>query len=656
MRLLKRNGRALSLVKRIAKRVISWDERTRNLSLVNNWNNHLDLLAVKQYYYNEDQQESVPLKINDGDPKAVAFYLPQFHPIPENDKAWGKGFTEWTNVASGQPRFVGHNQPLYPADLGYYDLRVDEIMKQQIDLAVQHNIYGFCFYYYWFSGHRPLEMPIKKFLDHQEWDFNFMICWANESWTKRWDGQDDKPIIAQKYSKTTPLDFIKDVEPILTDERYIRVQGRPVLAVYRIEMLGDDPKEYTHIWRDYFKKRHNLELHLVSVLSHADTDPTLFGFDAAIEFVPGGMGRRESFFQKYAVNQADRLLDPNFTDEPNDYRKIVLGGEFFDTKYGFPTYKCVMPSWDNDSRKKGKGSTIFFNDSPDLYALWLKDALSHRKPETPLTFINAWNEWGEGTVLEPSRHYGHALLNRSERVIRSEMESRRNPDKPQRVAVIVYIASSEYLNLLLDRLNDLAGCMLSLYFTLPPEYAELLPVIQKVFPDAVVMVVPKRGQDVLPFVQIMRKIQEDVSIANILKICIDSTRASENALKSLIGSKARIDKHLSVLDKDTVILPDVAQADIVVSDFERTRIQELIGSMKVETRTHTQNQAKQGWRDCGTCWVPRSFLEPLMDLCLLPEDFEPDYGQDNNTMARIIRLCIGELARSTDKMYCTDIE
>src|SRR5262245_46650535 len=224
---------------------------------------------------------------SNGPPRLLAFYLPQYHPIPENDRWWGAGFTEWTNVAKARPRFKGHYQPHLPADLGFYDLRLPEVRMAQAEMARSHGIDGFCYYYYWFSGKRLLERPLNEVLRSGEPDFPFCVCWANENWTRRWDGRDHEMLIAQTYSRTDDLRFIRSLLPALADPRYIKVHGKPLLLVYRVDHLPD-PAATADLWREEAVKMGLPGLFLCTVACRATLDlpPSSIGFDAAVEFQP----------------------------------------------------------------------------------------------------------------------------------------------------------------------------------------------------------------------------------------------------------------------------------------------------------------------------------------------------------------------------------
>lgn len=336
--------------------------------------------------------------------KLIAFYLPQFHPSPENDAWWGKGFTEWTNVTRAKPQFAGHYQPHLPGELGFYDLRHVEVQQRQIELAKLHGVYGFCYHHYWFGGTRLLRRPLEQFLAHPELDFPFCLCWANENWTRRWDGLEDELLIGQKHSPDDDLAFIRDIEPALRDPRYIRVGDRPLVIVYR-PALFPAASATADRWRVFCREVGLGELFLASTHAFDQRDPRDFGFDAALEFAPNNM-------PNLAMAEAPHL-NPAFRGTLYDYRQLVDTNRGRPGPDGYPLFRCVTPMWDNEPRRPSHG-VIFANSSPTLYGEWLEIACQwterHLGEDMPFVFVNAWNEWAEGAHLEPDRRYGYAYL------------------------------------------------------------------------------------------------------------------------------------------------------------------------------------------------------------------------------------------------------
>jgi len=343
--------------------------------------------------------------------RLITFYLPQFHPIPENDAWWGKGFTEWTNVAKARPWFKDHLQPQLPADLGFYDLRVDEVREEQARLASRYGISGFCYYYYWFNGRRLLERPLEAMLATGKPDFPFCICWANESWTRRWDGSEHDVLMEQVHSPDSDRQFIQDIIPILKDPRYIRVAGAPILLVYRFSLMPD-PISATETWREACREAGIERLHIAAVQSFGIQDPRLFGCDSAVEFPPHGVSARE-------ISGDVEDLDPAFKGKIYDYRDLIASDEMR-AKTPYPVFPTVMPSWDNTARRGATGH-VFHNSSPEAYETWLRNAIARTAAEPVegerMVFINAWNEWAEGTHLEPDRKWGHAYLEATKRCL-----------------------------------------------------------------------------------------------------------------------------------------------------------------------------------------------------------------------------------------------
>ncbi|HTW37462.1 MAG TPA: glycoside hydrolase family 99-like domain-containing protein [Steroidobacteraceae bacterium] len=342
------------------------------------------------------------------DLRAIAFYLPQYHPIPENDAWWGQGFTEWTKVVDAKPLFHGHHQPQLPGPFGFYDLRISEVREAQAQLARQYGIHGFCYYHYWFDGKRLLERPFTEVLASGQPTLPFCLCWANENWTRRWDGQSKEVLIAQNYSADGDRAMIRELIPAFKDPRYIRVRGMPLFLVYRAGELPD-PRATARIWRDEAVAAGLPGLYLCRVESMVEAvlqqDPAQIGFDAACEFPPHGI-------RVTRPNIAMAGLEPDFAGFIYDYTEVARD---FATR-PTPTYRRfhgVMPSWDNTART-GRRASLAVNSSPQVYRAWLEMVVNRTRRDAPegerLVFINAWNEWGEGCHLEPDRRYGLTWL------------------------------------------------------------------------------------------------------------------------------------------------------------------------------------------------------------------------------------------------------
>lgn len=344
---------------------------------------------------------------NKDDVRGIAFYLPQFHPIPENDLWWGRGFTEWTNVAKAKPNFEGHYQPRIPADLGYYDLRLPEVMQHQAALARRYGIYGFCYYYYWFNGKRLLERPIEQMLASGQPKYPFCLCWANENWTRRWDGQDREILIGQAHTDDDDGAVIRDLIRYFRSPSYIRIQGKPLVLVYRVTLFPD----FSHtaaIWRQICRDDGIGDIYIANVesfeLVSASKHPGTMGCDAAVEFPPQGMA------EPYA--QSAQFLNSSFNGAVADYRDLLMR---YVTRE-IPSYRrfmCVMPGWDNTARRQNN-SFCFEHATPGAFQAWVETAIARTKQQHAgderLLFINAWNEWAEGAYLEPDLRYGHSFL------------------------------------------------------------------------------------------------------------------------------------------------------------------------------------------------------------------------------------------------------
>ena len=380
-------------------------------------------------------------------------YLPQFHPIPENDEWWGKGFTEWTNVTTAKPLFKGHYQPRLPADLGYYDLRVPEVREAQAELARNAGIEGFCYYHYWFGGKRLLERPFSEVIASGKPDFPFCLCWANQTWSGIWHGAPNRILVEQTYPG--PEDNRKHflaLRDAFLDERYLRIGGRPIFAIYR-------PLEIPHVarfiqeWQELACRSGLPGIHFVAHLVQGESawDYKSCGFDSCVVLNTLKVFRvsaRELFLEANKNWSRRSTLHSQMGSNGDFYRgelrhwlwrqSRALSGQFSEVRLyrnaqrffldncsdQADVYPCVIPNWDNTARSGLRG-TVLHDSTPDLFRMHLRDALAlvqSRTVDQRLVFIKSWNEWAEGNYLEPDKRFGSDYL----KVVREEIS--RGPD------------------------------------------------------------------------------------------------------------------------------------------------------------------------------------------------------------------------------------
>ncbi|HEX8950169.1 MAG TPA: glycoside hydrolase family 99-like domain-containing protein [Dissulfurispiraceae bacterium] len=348
--------------------------------------------------------------------RLIAYYLPQFHPIPENDEWWGKGFTEWTNTAKAKPLFPGHYQPHIPTDLGFYDLRVPEARAAQAELARTYGIEAFCYYHYWFAGRRLLERPFNEVLKSGEPDFPFCLCWANETWTGRWHGNPGRILIEQTYPGTKDdINHFYCLLDAFADRRYMRVDGRPVFIVYNPDQLPN-PRKTTDCWRELASRAGLKGLYLIGA-ANKPWSASKNGFDAA---TTRKMFHRKALGEMKGLRKVKRLIR-KFQGYPVDiysYKKILP--HLFMAEASMPdVHPCVIPNWDNTPRC-GMEGLAFYGSTPELFRKHLRATLEQvsLKPfEKRLVFVKSWNEWAEGNHLEPDLKFGKAYLE----IIREEV-------------------------------------------------------------------------------------------------------------------------------------------------------------------------------------------------------------------------------------------
>ncbi len=349
--------------------------------------------------------------------RPIAIYLPQFHPIPENDEWWGKGFTEWTNVAQAQPLFRNHYQPKYPADLGYYDLRCVDTQIEQAKMARAHGIYGFAYYHYWFHGKRLLHRPMDTLLQNNNIDLPFCLFWANETWSRRWLGEEKDILIKQTYSCEDDQKHIKHLLHIFNDKRYITVDGRPVFIIYRPTHFPDIRKTLETFRTQCAADGVNTPYFIASNSHAGRKDLRQYGFDAILNFEPQ-LGVLPDFLndelamRKLGANLKVGILDARLKIYDYQLAKEKMYRRTFD----YPNFPCSFVNWDNSARR-GRNGIIMHNVSAEIFEKYLHlhiESLKRMKydhPDENFVFINAWNEWAEGNYLEPDIKYGYQFLN-----------------------------------------------------------------------------------------------------------------------------------------------------------------------------------------------------------------------------------------------------
>ena len=359
--------------------------------------------------------------------RLIAFYLPQFHPIPENDEWWGKGFTEWTNVVKARPLFKGHYQPHIPADLGYYDLRVPETRTAQAEMAREHGIEGFCYWYYWFAGKRLLERPFCEVLESGKPDFPFCLSWANQTWTGVWHGAPDRILIEQTYPGVKDYEsHFYAVLDAFSDSRYITIEGKPVFLVFRPQELPD-PKRFIDCWRELAIKSGLKGLYFIGMAGPSWV-PTDYSFDASVPNVFGialSKSHRSSRSYLYRIcrklaSKGMRQLYRELSSKPLVYLyKDVIKHLTPPLEKDFDQYPCVIPNWDNTPRSGARG-IVLHDSTPELFRVHLKEAIAQiydRMYDKRVVFVKSWNEWAEGNYLEPDQRFGKAYLE----VVKEEM-------------------------------------------------------------------------------------------------------------------------------------------------------------------------------------------------------------------------------------------
>jgi len=350
-------------------------------------------------------------------PKFIAFYLPQYHTIPENDMWWGKGFTEWIRLKSAKPLFNNHYQPRIPYN--YYDLSNVNEMVQQARLAQEYGIYGFCYYHYWFNGKLLLETPLKNMLKNKEVDIPFCLSWANEKWTRAWEGKSKEVLIDQEYGgKNEWEEHFSYLLGYFKDSRYIKIDGRHVILIYRTASFSKFD-EMISFWNVKMNENGFNDLYVIETLNSFQKQPTCKYSQAVVEFEPmftvgnnnKNINRIKRITKKYLpflFNKTYRLFDYDYV-----WKKIINRNNIYKGK---KVFLGAFTDWDNSPRFGSKGA-IFTNVTPEKFGYYLSIQAKRSKGE--FVFINAWNEWAEGAYLEPDKKNSTKLLDEVKKISNS---------------------------------------------------------------------------------------------------------------------------------------------------------------------------------------------------------------------------------------------
>lgn len=587
--------------------------------------------------------------------KVMAFYLPQFHAIPENDKWWGKGFTEWTNVTRAVPQYEGHYQPHLPGELGFYDLRNGGVLRRQVELARAHGVHGFCFYFYWFAGHRLLEDPLLTFLSDKSIDLAFSLCWANENWTRRWDGHDQDVLIGQKHSPEDDLAFIEYVSRYMRDPRYLTIDGKPQLTVYRPSLLPN-ARETAARWRKYCRENGIGEIYLALTLSFDSFKPEDIGFDGVIEFPPNNTFPPD-------ITASALRLNPGFSGAVYDWRCYVERSKAYPTP-SYDTFRGVCPSWDNEARKPGRGTSLKYS-SPRGYEDWLCNAVREttsreRNKDKQLVFVNAWNEWAEGAHLEPDARLGYAYLNATSRALRRAAENAPTRAGPDRVVVVVHAFYPELLPEIVQFLNQWTIPARVVATTVHGKREAVQRALANLKMPFEVREFVNRGRDILPFLKIAGELI-NAGEQLVLKLHTKKSLHREDGdawrldLLSKLAAPERVEFALGAFQQDSTLALMAPAGHILSMDTywgsNADAVHYLCRRMGVEKPDHEKAVFPAG----SMFYVRLNAIRPLLDSHLDESEFEPEAGQVDGTLPHAIERVFGVLAtRNGARMRSTD--
>lgn len=564
--------------------------------------------------------------------RALAFYLPQYHSIPENDGWWGEGFTDWHNVRNARPLFTNHDQPRAPSDLGYYDLSRKATIERQAAMIRAAGLEGVCIYYYWFNGKRLLDKPLELIHENPDIDLDYCLCWANENWTRAWDGSEWDVLIAQHYSERDDIDFIAHVSRYFSDERYIRVHGKPLLLVYRLDLLPD-PRATVARWRRFCLERGIGEI-FVMTTEFTDKSPEEYGADAGVDFPPHRVSGP-------AFNGARDLhgLSPSFDGGVHDYNEMVLNSTM--RPHDPRIFRAATMAWDNSARRPDGDPTIFINGTPARYERWLSRLCKEAKlrdEEERLVFINAWNEWAEGVYLEPDSQCGYAYINATRRAVT------RCEENVPRLAVVLHLFYWDLADELADYIANVPFPF-DLYVTATEGvFPQAFSFFNHRFPRAAVNVVEveNRARDIGPFLTKFTSRYYDYDL-----VCKVHSKKSPHApslsgwrsflLDRLLGSEAQIREIVNEFDRDPKLgllyptyFPEIQSS--ITWGQNRALLRDLFSSLDIDFDPASPCAFPAG----SMFWFRPRALSTLIDFDFLMEEFPEETGQTDGTLAHAI--------------------
>jgi len=587
--------------------------------------------------------------------KVMAFYLPQFHAIPENDNWWGKGFTEWTNVTRAIPQYEGQHQPHLPGELGFYDLRNGEVLRRQAELARAHGVHGFCFYFYWFAGRRLLEDPLLIFLNDQSIDLAFSLCWANENWTRRWDGHDHDVLMGQKHSPEDDFAFIDYVSKYMRDPRYLRVDGKPLLTVYRPSLLPNALKTADR-WRKRCRENGIGEIYLAFTLSFDSFEPREIGFDGAIEFPPNNTFPPN-------ITSSTLLLNPNYSGAVYDWRCFVERSKSYSDP-GYDIFRGVCPRWDNEARKPGRGTSLRYA-SPRGYEDWLCNAVREtvqraKENDKRLVFVNAWNEWAEGAHLEPDARLGYAYLNSTARALLRATEEGCLSKRADRIVVVVHAFYPELLPEIVDFLNQWTIPARLIVTTVHDKLESVRQALSNLRMPLEIREFENRGRDILPFLKVAGELVNEGEQL-VLKLHTKKSLHRQDGdlwrrdLLNKLAAHEKAEHALSAFNRNPSLALMAPAGHILSMDTywgsNADSVNYLCRRMGVESPDHEKALFPAG----SMFYVRLDSIRPLLDCHLDECEFEPERGQVDGTLPHAIERVFGVLAtRNGAWMHSTD--